>query len=252
MLAKKLAVVNNHLRLHLDIRCNLVDNKHVPAKNVVKTYIENGYYHVYNRGVEKRNIFLDKQDCVVLLHYLKMYLAPIDEIKNLSELNIRVNRFIPLNLSQEIDLLSFSLMPNHFHFLLKQSTKDGITKFLRRLATSYVMYFNKKYKRVGSLFQGIYKAVLVESDSYLLHLSRYIHLNSMHVKSPVNFMEFSSYPYYLEEKQTSWIKPQEILSFFKSSKRKDLKDILSYQSFVEDYQMNSTEALGELILEDEC
>lgn len=224
----------------------------MPAKNVVKTYIENGYYHVYNRGVEKRNIFLDKQDCAVLLHYLKMYLAPIDEIKKLSDLNISVNRFIPLNLSQEIDLLSFSLMPNHFHFLLKQSTRDGITKFLRRLATSYVMYFNKKYKRVGALFQGTYKGTLIDSDEYLLHLSRYIHLNSSQIKSEINFLEFSSYLYYLGQKQASWVKPEEILSYFKTARRPDCKDILSYQSFVENYQTDSAEALGELTLEDEC
>lgn len=224
----------------------------MPAKNVVKTYIENGYYHAYNRGVEKRNIFLDKQDCVVLLHYLKMYLAPIDEIKKLSDLNIRVNRFIPLNLSQEIDLLSFSLMPNHFHFLLKQSTRDGITKFLRRLATSYVMYFNKKYKRVGALFQGTYKGTLIDSDEYLLHLSRYIHLNSSQIKSEINFLEFSSYPYYLGQKQASWVKPKEILNFFKTARRPDREDTLSYQSFVEDHRVDSVETLGELILEDEC
>ncbi len=223
----------------------------MPARNIVKQYIENGYYHVYNRGVEKREIFLDQQDCIVFLHYLKLYLSPPEELLKENLPGIKIQRFIQLNLSTEIDLLAFSLMPNHIHLQIKQSTKDGLTKFMRRLATSYVMYFNKKYKRVGGLFQNRYKAAFIESEPYFLHLSRYIHLNPFNITSPVNFIEFSSYPYYLGKKQAVWIKPQEILSYFHSSQRKDFKDILSYQSFVEDYKEDSCQILGELTLEDD-
>ena len=70
----------------------------MPAKNIVKTYIENGYYHIYNRGVEKRNIFQDEQDCKVFLHYLKMYLSTPEELMELNQPGIRIQRFIPLNL----------------------------------------------------------------------------------------------------------------------------------------------------------
>ena len=224
----------------------------MPSKNIIKDYVENGYYHIYNRGVEKREIFLDEQDCTVFLHYLKLYLSPIEELKQLDLPGLRVLKFIRLNLSQEIDLQSFALMPNHIHLQVKQQTIDGIVKLMKRLATAYVMYFNKKYRRVGSLFQNRYKAALVKTDSYLLHLSRYIHLNPAKVSSQeVNFDEFSSYPYYLGQKQASWIKPQEILGYFRSAQRKDLKDILSYQSFVEDFKESSAEVLGQLILEDE-
>jgi len=149
----------------------------MPARNIVKSYIENGYYHIYNRGVEKRDIFLDEQDCKVFLHYLKLYLSPIEELRELNLPGLRILRFIRLNLSQEVNLLAFSLMPNHIHLQIKQTTKDGIVKFMRRLSTSYVMYFNRKYQRVGALFQNTYKAVLIESDPHLLHLSRYVHLN---------------------------------------------------------------------------
>ena len=223
----------------------------MPARNVVKDYVENGYYHLYNRGVDKRDIFLDEQDCVVFLHYLRMYLSPVEELLEGNRLGSRIQRLISLNLSKEIDLLSFSLMPNHIHFQVKQYTRDGITKLMRRVITSYVMYFNKKYKRVGTLFQGIYKAAFIRSEWHHLHLSRYIHLNPIKVRSPVNFMNFSSYPYYLRKKQVSWIKPEEILSYFKNANKEGLQDILSYQSFVEDYLGDSSQ-IEDLVLEESC
>jgi len=224
----------------------------MPSKNIIKEYVENGYYHIYNRGVEKREIFLDEQDCTVFLHYLKLYLSPIEELKQLDLPGLRILKFIRLNLFQEIDLMTFALMPNHIHLQIKQKTTYGIVKLMKRLITAYVMYFNKKYKRVGSLFQNRYKAALIETDERLLHLSRYIHLNPAKiVHKKVNFKEFTSYPYYLGQKHASWMKPQEILGYFRSAQRKDLKDILSYQSFVEDYKVSSVELLGSLVLEED-
>lgn len=244
-------------RSNLDEGASLTYDRIMPSKNIVKQYVENGYYHIYNRGVEKRDIFLDEQDYVIFLHYLKLYLSPIEELKQLDLPGLRILKFLRLNLSAEIDLLAFALMPNHIHLQIKQKTADGIVKLMKRLATAYVMYFNKKYQRVGSLFQNRYKAALIETDEYLLHLSRYIHLNPKKIThkkithKKIDFKEFSSYPYYLGQKQASWVKPQEILGYFKSARRKDLKGILSYQSFVEDYKESSSEVLGELILEDE-
>ena len=224
----------------------------MPSKNIIKEYVENGYYHIYNRGVEKRDIFLDEQDCIIFLHYLKLYLSPIEELKQLDLPGLRISKFITLNLSAEVDLLAFALMPNHIHLQIKQKTADGIVKLMKRLATAYVMYFNKKYLRVGSLFQNTYKATLIETDEYLLHLSRYIHLNpAKTIFKKINFKEFTSYPYYLGQKHASWIKPQEILRYFRSARRKNLKDILSYQSFVEDYKESSVEILGPLIIEED-
>lgn len=224
----------------------------VPSKNIVKTYTENGYYHIYNRGIEKREIFVDEQDCKVFLHYLKLYLSPVEELRKQAQIGIRINRFIPLNLSSEVELIAFALMPNHIHLLVKQNTKDGMVKFMRRLATSYVMYFNKKYDRIGSLFQNRYKAALIESEPYLLHLSRYIHLNPVKLNpQSVNFRNFSSYPYYLNQKEASWVKPSEILNFFQSSQMNKPKGMFSYQSFVEDYNQESTNLLGDLTLEAE-
>ncbi len=222
----------------------------MPSKNIIKDYVANGYYHLYNRGVDKRDIFLDEQDCVVFLHYLKNYLVPEEELLKENKFYTRIQRLLSQNLSKEIDLLSFSLMPNHIHLQVKQKTVDGITKFMRRLLTSYVMYFNKKYKRIGTLFQSTYKAAFIKSDAQHLHLSRYIHLNPIKVRSPINFMEFSSYPYYLGRKRASWVKPAEILNYFKKAKKEDLQDMLSYQSFVEDYLVDSNAIIEDLILEE--
>ena len=220
----------------------------MPSRNIIKTYIEGGYYHIYNRGVEKRDIFLDENDCKIFLHYIKLYLSPIEEILKAYPDNVRIRRFTRLNLAKEVDLLCFSLMPNHFHFLVKQKNKDGIIKFMRRLMTSYVMYFNKKNNRVGTLLQGRYKAINVDKDEYLLHLTRYIHLNPFELKSKnISFKNFSSYKYYLGTKQASWVKPEEILEYF-SFKSKKYK-ISTYKNFVEDSLLNSKEILGELSLD---
>ncbi len=212
----------------------------MPAKNTVKQFIENGYYHVYNRGVEKRDIFMDKQDYAVFLNYLKKYLDPTLGSDPLWQRK---------SLFQEVELIAFCLMPNHFHLLVKQKTINSITKLLRAVCTRYVMYFNKKYERVGGLFQGKYKAALVMEDSYLLHLSRYIHLNPHIGSDPLINYPYSSYNHYLGNKNSAWIKPDEILTFFKSAQKTSLKDCLSYQSFVEDYKQDPEEILNELTLE---
>lgn len=213
----------------------------MPAKNILKLYIENSYYHLYNRGVEKRIIFQDNQDYRVFLSYLKTYLSPL---KGAKEKPTGRPRQRPLNnYHQQITLLSYCLMPNHFHLLLKQKPTEGIERFMRSLGTRYVQYFNKRYERVGPLFQDTYKAVLVETDNQLLHLSRYIHLQGILLGS------YSSYADYLGKRKTEWLQPEEILSFFKTAQRTSLKDILSYESFVEDYQQPPPEILGELVLE---
>lgn len=227
----------------------------MPHKHSRKIYIENGHYHIYNRGVEKRTIFEDDQDFRVFLKLIKHYLSPktSDSKHPLEDLkNITLTRPQPLtNLHKEVDLLAYCLMPNHFHLLIKQTTRDGMPKFLQRLSSTYSMYFNKRYKRVGYLFQGRYKAVLITQDSYLLHLSRYIHLNPTQLKRPDPFSySYSSYPYYLRKKRASWVKPNFILDYFSQTRNSsDLEKINSYKQFVENYKQDLKEHLGELTLE---
>ena len=205
----------------------------MPARNSVKQFIENGYYHIYNRGVEKRDIFLDEQDYTVFLGYLKKYLGSGSD---------------PHQLAQEVDLLAFCLMPNHFHLLAKQYSINGMTKIMRVVCTKYVMYFNKKYQRVGTLFQGKYKAALITEDPYLLHVSRYIHLNPWPGSDP-SLYPYSSYSYSRGRKRTSWVKPNEILEYFKASDVIGPKNNFSYERFVEDFKEESADYLGVLTLE---
>ncbi len=215
----------------------------MPRKNSLKIYIEGGYYHLYNRGVEKRKIFLDDSDYKVFLYFLKKYLRS-PEKKDLFPFKKRKT------LVDQVELLAFCLMPNHFHLLVKQKVIKGISNLMNRIGTNYGMYFNKRYQRVGSLFQGVYKAVLVEDDEQLLHLSRYIHLNPLTGKSK-DFRKLVSYSYssygdYLGKRKTEWIKTDQILSYFKKKKSK-LFDFFSYSSFVEGFKGEYD--LGNLALE---
>lgn len=110
------------------------------------------------------------------------------------------------------------------------------------------MYFNKKYDRVGSLFQGIYKAVLVNNEEYLLHLSRYVHLNPSEF-TPNLLDVYSSYGDYLGLRKTSWLKPDVILDQFNNKVGVEFKKINNYRDFVEKYKQNDKLILGNLALD---
>ena len=140
-------------------------------------------------------------------------------------------------------------MPNHFHLLVKQLEKGSMEGFMRSLATRYSMYFNKKYSRVGSLFQSIYKAVMVSDDNYLLHLSRYIHLNPSEYTNDLT-SAYSSYADYLEIRKTSWVPTKTILSFFNQAKGDFIKGHNTYKSFVESSNKSSSSVLDNLTLEE--
>lgn len=187
----------------------------MPGRNVVKEYVPESYYHIYNRGVNKNNIFLDRQDRIVFLGLIKRYLG--------DDLEKKPNREPYPNYQKDIQLLAFCLMNNHFHFFVYQESQTAIIDFMKSLSVAYSMYFNKRYKRVGAVFQQRYRAVRITNDAQLLHLSRYIHMN------PQNYelYEWSSLPYYLNQKNASWIKPGRVLELFNGS---------DYLSFLREYQ----------------
>ncbi len=228
----------------------------MPPKHSIKRYQKEGYYHLFNRGVEKRKIFQDQEDYHVFLAYLKAYLEPKNVVQlqqqlanpetNWQEKGKIVQALGLKNFAEEIQLLAYCLMPNHFHLLVKQKAAKSIEFFMKSLATRYALYFNKKNKRVGPLFQGIYKAVLINTDEQLLHLSRYIHLNpAKHLSSRINLEDcYSSYKDYLGKRKTTWVKPQQILTFFSKTNPK-----FSYQTFVEASKTGESEFLSRLILE---
>ena len=125
-------------------------------------------------------------------------------------------------------------MPNHFHLLLQQVSDNGITVFLRKLSDSYTRYFNTKHERIGPLFQGRFKAKLIETEQYLLHLSKYIHKNSFPLtKWEGKVYPYSSYSYYLSREQHKFCYTDFILSYFSKTNHK-----LSYQAFVEETELD--------------
>lgn len=149
----------------------------MPSPFIVRSFAENHCYHVFNRGVEKRIIFEDEQDYRMFRYYLSVYLLPTDTlVKFYPKTPLRL---FSKNLCEEIDLIAYCLIPNHFHLLLKQRSIFAISRFMKQLINGYTSYFNQKYKRVGGLLQGRFKAALVNSDDLLLHVSRYIHLNPL-------------------------------------------------------------------------
>ena len=223
----------------------------MPSKYSVKIFADGYVYHVYNRGVEKRNIFEDNEDRVVFLRFLKEYLLPPthSELVELQGINPRRH---PINCNGEVELLAYCLMPNHFHLLMRQIKHGGITKFMRALSTNYVMYFNHKYDRVGPLFQGIYKAILVDSEQYYLHISRYIHRNPLEIitrDQPLQAYSFSSYRDYLGLRNTDWLNVKDILSFFKKGDLFLPAKAFSYRDFVENYKTDEKSLLGDLLFD---
>ncbi len=217
----------------------------MPRKNSIKRYYENGIYHIYNRGVDKRDIFLNHDDYLFFLHLLKSALS--ESLKRgstplVTPMNIGV--YQRKNFYQEVELLAYCLMRNHFHLLLKQIHAKEMTEFMHSICTSYGMYFNKKYKRVGSLFQGIFKAIDIEEDNYLLWVSRYIHRN------PTDFRTYaySSYADYLGKRQTKWLNSQLILHYFTSS---TLRKANSYQRFVDNVAEDPIDLFSLMLEENE-
>ena len=122
-------------------------------------------------------------------------------------------------------------MPNHFHLLIQQKSLDWIDRFMNSFCTRYSIYFNKRYQRVGKLYQGLYKAVMVTTDEQLLHLTRYIHKQALALQGTAWEREMqeqpSSYMDYIGKRKTEWVHPEEILKFFSKTNPK-----LSYEAFV--------------------
>ncbi len=219
----------------------------MPAKNRIKTYVSDSYYHIYNRGVEKRIIFQDEKDYVVFLSCLKLYLNPPKPLDRRFSLTLQgpspTDRDIqvyapcrqPNNHYGKIELVAYCLMPNHFHLCIKQTDRRAIDHFMRSLATKYAMYFNKKYERVGSLFQGRYKAVLIESEEQFTYLTKYIHRNPLKLATykdrprQLDSYPYSSYPNYLGTRHQTWVNPTNILAYFSTTSPHN-----SYQNFVEE------------------
>lgn len=191
-------------------------------------------YHIYNRGVEKRKLFLDDKDYYRFIHNLYEFNdeQPAENIHYKDPYNPCESYETKSRKSNERKLLTeiyaFCLMPNHFHLLTRQLSEKGISNFIHKLSVGYSMYFNKKYERVGGLFQGTFKAVRLENQSHFLYIPHYIHLNPLDLIEPdwrenqiknfnkaIDFLEsyrWSSYLDYIGKKNFPSIIQKDFLS----------------------------------------
>lgn len=206
--------------------------------------VSDNIYHIYNRGVERRQIFLDIHDYGRFVRNLSIF-NDEQPISNSIYRNIEKTE---KKRKPIVDILAFCLMPNHYHLLLKQRTDDGITKFMRKLGDGYVKYFNLRYNRVGTLFQGKFKSVLIEDNSQFLYIPHYIHLNPLDlhcadwrekgiksVKKALEFLEsyqWSSYSNYIGESNFSFILDKNFLNDYSISPKSYKKDI---SEFIKDF-----------------
>jgi putative transposase len=145
-------------------------------------------YHIYNRGVEKRNVFSSDSDRLRFIYNLFEFndTSPAEnsgysfqtQKQNLGSQIIKDRR------ENLVEILCFCAMPNHYHLLVRQKIDGGITEFMRKIGTGYTNYFNKKYDRVGPLFQGKFKAIHINNDAQFLYIPHYIHLNPLDLVMP--------------------------------------------------------------------
>ena len=150
-----------------------------------------GVYHIFNRGAHKQAIFTTEcdYDRFLLLMYLTNKQSSfrignlIEKYKGRSSLHILDNIEIPAG-ERLVHLLAYALMPNHFHFVLKQNVEGGISTYMHKLLTAYSMYFNTKYEHSGVLFQGRFKSKLIDSDAYHRYIFAYVHLNPIDLAYP--------------------------------------------------------------------
>src|SRR3989338_5941081 len=140
------------------------------------------FYHIYNRGVDKRNIFMNSDDVNRFLFCMLVFNTedPVGSIYlNFLEKKRKqkLRSSAPHKSKKLVNFVAYCLNQNHYHFILEPLVEDGVQKFMHKLSTGYTNFFNEKYKRSGSLFQGKYKAIHVSSNEYLLYLSVYVNCN---------------------------------------------------------------------------
>lgn len=182
------------------------------------------YYHVFNRGFEKKEIFCSGHDFTRFLQSMDEFNSA-DPIGSIYQQSFAKNKLGARRTKKRlVDFVCYCINPNHFHFLLKQTMDKGIEKFMQKLGAGYTRYFNLKHKRQGYLFQGPYKLVHIDSNEYLLHLSVYINLNNNVHKLGAGSTK-SSWEEYIAGKEKGFCEKEIVLSQF--------KNVVEYKNFAE-------------------
>jgi len=197
-----------------------------------KIFRPNHYYHIFNRGNNKQTIFRDSQDYLVFLDRFSRALG-LSPLK--SEHRVRIRPFTVDTFS----IIAYVLMPNHYHFLIKQNSAVRIDQLVGKVCTSYAKYFNLKYGHIGNLFQDRFKAKLVDSDKYIVYLSAYIHNNPI---QPESYL-YSSYRDYLLGPRSKLVDIKFILDFFQGDKEK-------YRIFVNSFNQIQTDQIQSCLFEE--
>ena len=231
-----------------------------------RKFLTNGFYHVFDRGVEKRNIFRDNNDYIRFIHDLYEFndKKPAPEYSRRSDKDSDVGRATShIERDKLVNLHVFTLMPNHHHLLIEPIKENGIYLFMKKLHSGYARGFNEKHKRKGYLFQGRYKDVYIKSDEQLAHLICYIHSNplslwkdnwkekkltKLEIKQAIKFLEKYKWSSHLDywgiKNFPSVINNKFLLGFFGGPEK--------YKNFfidwLEQYQKNETH-IQELILD---
>jgi REP element-mobilizing transposase RayT len=182
-----------------------------------KNFTPDSIWHIYNRGNNKEKIFFDDQDYKAFLFRIGLALGfELETLQKEKFISIPSSR-IRINAEKNLFKLHvFCLMPNHFHLLIEQTGDVPISKLISQMCTSYSMYINKKYKRVGHLFQDKFKAVLIEGNPQLMWTSAYIHMNAVKdglVKYPEEY-EWSSYTDYTFDRNLPIVSRELLLETF--------------------------------------
>jgi len=177
-------------------------------------------YHLFNRGNNRQDIFYQTKDYKRFINTFCYYRFS-DPKPSFSDLSKKkLNNFYPTLKNKYVEILCYTLMPNHFHFLIKQLRENGISIFMSQVCNSYTKYINTRYKRSGSLLQGTFKSVRITTDEQLIHTSRYIHLNpivsSLAIKD--DYYPWSSYPEYIHS-GPQICSTSEVLNFFPSTQK---------------------------------
>lgn len=215
----------------------------MPSKHVVRNFTEENIYHIYNKGLEDKVIFQDSQEYEIFLYYIYIYTKPLERVlekyPNLP-FRLRYN-----NIAQDIDIIAYTLLPTHFHLLVRQHTRDGISRLLKQLTNAYTYYYNRKNKRSGPLMQGRYKAVSVDIDKQLKHLLRHLDREPQETGTTEDFRTYpySSYKEYIEEDEGRITKPRLIKSFLGSP-----QSYTHYMNDSEDYQ-KSLPSIASVLIE---
>lgn len=191
-------------------------------------FVNEEFYHIYNCGVEKRQIFQDKDEYFKFLRSLKEFNneSYYEDRKAIVNSSFKELSSFLDGAEKIVEIIAYSLVPNHFHLILKQLKEKGISNFMHKISTSFTNLINKKYNRIGSLFQGPYKAIHVDNNDYLLWLSGYINGNiEIHGVTKAEFYEWSSFQNYFSGNGNNILGDVSIIL-------SQFKDMQEYKNFI--------------------